>query len=113
MTTEISDDYMREMLAKAKPYTAVLLKATPKRADQESGPIVWEHGRRNFALRADGVLAIVCPITDDSGWSGIGIFNATVDEVIAIMDEDPGVKAGVFAYEVHPVRSFPGDSLPE
>ena len=23
-----------------------------------------------------------------------------------------GVKAGVFTYEVHPVRSFPGDCLP-
>jgi hypothetical protein len=28
------------------------------------------------------------------------------------MDEDPAVKAGVFVYEVHPCRSFPGDSLP-
>jgi hypothetical protein len=28
------------------------------------------------------------------------------------MDADPGVQAGVFVYEVHPVRSFPGDALP-
>jgi hypothetical protein len=28
------------------------------------------------------------------------------------MEDDPGVKAGVFVYEVHPCRSFPGDSLP-
>ena len=28
------------------------------------------------------------------------------------MDDDPGVQAGVFTYEVHPVRGFPGDGLP-
>jgi hypothetical protein len=28
------------------------------------------------------------------------------------MDEDPAVKAGLLTYEVHPVRGFPGDSLP-
>ncbi len=30
----------------------------------------------------------------------------------AIMDEDSGVKAGIFVYEIHASRSFPGDSLP-
>jgi hypothetical protein len=28
------------------------------------------------------------------------------------MDEDPGVKAGIFVYEVHACRGFPGDCLP-
>jgi len=28
------------------------------------------------------------------------------------MDTDPGVMAGIFTYEVHNIRSFPGDSLP-
>jgi hypothetical protein len=75
--------------------------------------IIWEHGRRNFTLRADGVLSLVCPISDGSDVSGIGIFNAPAEEVKKIMDEDPAVKAGVFVYEVHVCRSFPGDSLPE
>jgi hypothetical protein len=34
-------------------------------------------------------------------------------EVKKIMDEDPGVQAGVFVYEIHATRSFPGDSLPK
>jgi hypothetical protein len=42
----------------------------------------------------------------------MGIFDASVEEVKKIMDEDPGVKAGVFVYEVHPCRGFPGSSLP-
>jgi hypothetical protein len=37
---------------------------------------------------------------------------APEEEVVRIMDEDPVVKAGIFTYELHPTRSFPGDSLP-
>jgi hypothetical protein len=45
--------------------------------------------------------------------TGIGIFDASIEEVQKIMDEDPGVKAGVFVYEAYACRSFPGDSLPK
>lgn len=110
--TPITDDFMRKMLAKTKAYTVVLLKATSARAEPEADAVIWEHGRRNFSLRADGLLPIVCPVADDSGWSGIGIFAATPEETARIMDDDPGVKAGIFTYEVHPVLGFPGDALP-
>jgi len=110
--SEISDDDMRAGLARTREYTAVLLKAGERFGTEGSDPIVWEHGRRNFALRADGRLAVVCPVMDDTDLCGIGIFDATPAETAAIMDDDPGVKAGVFTYEVHPVRSFPGDALP-
>jgi hypothetical protein len=108
----ISDDFMAEMLTKSKVYTAVFLKATSRVRTPEVDAIIWEHGRRNFQLRAEGVLSIVCPVVDDSEWSGIAIFNASGDEVARIMDDDPGVRAGVFTYELHPIRSFPGDALP-
>jgi hypothetical protein len=110
--TEISDEYMHEMLGKSKTYTAMLLRATEKANEPDARKIIWEHGRRNFALRAEGKLPIVCPATDDSDWAGIGIFNATPDEVDQIMQDDPGVKAGLFTYELHPVRGFPTSSLP-
>jgi hypothetical protein len=109
---EITDEFMMAMLPKAKAYTVVLLKAGPNRTMDGADKIVWEHGRRNFSLRADGVLAIVCPVPDDSDLAGIGIFDATMEETQSIMDGDPGVLAGVFVYELHPCRSFPGDALP-
>lgn len=111
--TTITDDFMRQMMTTTKNYCIVILKHGPKRNQEGIEKIIWEHGRRNFQLRADGLLAIVCPISDGSNVSGIGIFNASVEEVKKIMDEDPGVKAGVFVYEIHPCRSFPGDSLPQ
>ena len=111
--TTITDEFMRQMLSTSKNYCIVILKAGPHKNQDGAEKIIWEHGRRNFALRADGVLSIVCPISDGSNVSGVSIFNAPVEEVKKIMDEDPGVKAGVFIYETHACRSFPGDCLPK
>jgi hypothetical protein len=110
--TVITDNYMREMLTKTKGYTLVLIKDGPNRHRPDADAIIWEHGRRNFGLRADGVLAIVCPVSDRSPLDGLYIFDAPVDEVRRLMDDDPGVKVGLFVYEVHETRGFPGDTLP-
>jgi len=110
--TVITDEYMKQMLAKTRSYSLVLLRPTAKRAAPEADALVWEHGRRNFELRAAGRLAIVCPVTAPGDLAGLGIFDATEDEVRRIMDDDPAVRAGLFTYEVHPVRGFPGDALP-
>ncbi|HEY5221614.1 MAG TPA: hypothetical protein VIJ18_00975 [Microbacteriaceae bacterium] len=107
-----TDEQMRSRLQGAKRYTAVILRKTAKRVESGMDAIIWEHGRRNFALREAGLLAIVCPVNDESDVSGIGIFTGTPDEVRVIMDDDPGVRAGIFTYEVHATRGFPGDALP-
>ena len=107
-----TDEEMGQLLPGAKPYSIVILKQGPKFGDTTAPAIVWEHGRRNFGLRDDGVLAVVLPVTDGTDVCGIGVFAATVDDTTAIMNDDPGVAAGVFTYEVHPCRGFPGDSLP-
>jgi hypothetical protein len=103
---------MRERISRTRQYSLVLLKATTERGEPGADALVWEHGRRNFSLNADGRLPIVCPVLDDSGWAGIGIFDTTPDEATRIMDADPAVAAGLFTYEVHPVRGFPGSTLP-
>ena len=109
---EITDEYMQEMLGKSRTYTAMLLRLTDKASEPGAQKIVWEHGRRNFALRAEGKLPIVCPTTDDSEWAGIAIFATTPEEAERIMADDPGIKAGVFTCELHPVMGFPTSSLP-
>lgn len=57
-------------------------------------------------------LPIACPINDGTEIKGIGIFTTSAEETRRIMDEDSGVKAGIFTYEVHPCRSFPEAMLP-
>jgi hypothetical protein len=108
----VSDVAMRTRLAGASTYTAILLRTTDTFVRPTVDRIVWEHGRRNMALAESGVLSVVLPVTDDSDLAGIGIFAATPEQTQTIMDDDPGVRAGIFTYQVHPVRGFPGASLP-
>ncbi|GIF61977.1 hypothetical protein Ais01nite_00120 [Asanoa ishikariensis] len=112
MTSYIGDDEMRAGMTTTKAYTAVILHAGPNFGTPEAQPIIWEHGRRNFGLRADGLLSIVCPVRDDSDVCGIGIFDLDLDATVAVMADDPGVAAGIFTFTAHAVRSFPGDRLP-
>ena len=109
--TYVADDVMQAGLATTREYALAILRQGPAYLDEGARAIVWEHGRRNFGLRADGVLNVVCPVLDDSDVCGVGIFDASVADVEAIMAGDPGVQAGVFVYDVHPCRSFPGDAL--
>jgi hypothetical protein len=108
----ISDEVMRQSLHPLRGYTIALLTKGPAYDPPRSDGIIWEHGRRNFALRDAGLLAIVCPIADGSELAGISIFDAEPADVERIMAADPAVEAGVLTFEVHPTRSFPGDRLP-
>ena len=115
---EITDDMLKESLARALPYTLIILTAGPRFAP--AGPdrdpwiarTIWEHGKRNFALREAGLLAIVCPVADGTNVTGVGVFAATPEDVDRIYAQDPAVRTGVLNYEVHPTRGFPGSILP-
>jgi hypothetical protein len=70
--TAITDDQMRQRMAQSREYCIVILMAGPNRHKTGVEKVIWEHGRRNFALREEGVLSIVCPISDGSDVSGVG-----------------------------------------
>lgn len=108
----ITDDYIWHMRARERHYSLLILKSGEARHKDGTEKILWEHEREIHALRVQGLLSIVCPVSDGSEIEGIGIFNASVEEVKTLMDEYPGVKAGIFVSEIHPCRGFPGDSLP-
>jgi hypothetical protein len=103
---------MKKMLQTTKPYSVVILHRTSRRDEPGADKIVWKHGRRNFELRRDGLLCIVGLVNrDESDVAGICIFSTDMKKVRQIMEEDPGVKTGIFTYEVHSMESFPGDAL--
>ena len=114
----VNDAMLQAALQTTRPYTLVVLKAGPNFSmpgpDRDAGvsKIIWQHGMRNFALFTAGVMPIVCPIADGSGLCGVGIFDATLEDVERIMSLDPGVQAGVFTFDIHPTRGFPGSCLP-
>ncbi len=108
----ITDEYMREHLQSTRPYTVVILRKTPRfQTTPNVDKIVWEHGRRNFQLRKDGKLCVVCAIRDQTDVGGVGIFAGDLEETRRIMEGDPAVMAGILSFETHATRSFPGDSL--
>ena len=108
----IADNAMRARLAGSAQYTMVVLFATEQLVRPQVDPIIWAHGRRNMALITAGVSPIITPVTATDGPSGFAVFTTNIDETRAIMDTDPGVAAGIFTYELHPVRGFPGATLP-
>jgi hypothetical protein len=107
-----TDDEMNALLPAARQYTVVILKQGPNFGGDDTPAIIWEHGRRNFSLRHEGVMPVVLPVTDGSEVCGVGVFTGSVAETTAVMNDDPGVQAGVFIFEVHSCRGFPGDALP-
>ena len=109
---QITDEQMQQMLTTAKAYSFVTLKTVAGVNAANVQSTIWEHGRRNFALRAEGVLSIVAPVTEERDIAGIYIFNAGQEKVEEILKEDPAIKAGIFTYEIFPIMSFPGDRLP-
>ena len=113
----VTDEMLQGALQHIRPCTVCILKAGP--SFQEPGPareswvadLIWEHGKRNYALYLAGLKRIVCPIGDGSGTTGVSIFDADPDEVDQIMRQDPGVKAGLFTYEIHATQTFPESTL--
>jgi hypothetical protein len=110
--SSITDDYMREVIKTRKPYTLVVFKSGPRTDEPGADKVIWEHGRRNLELRKEGIVSIIIALRDEWEIEGLDVFNASVDETRRIMEQDPAVKAGVLAYEIHPAVSFPGDALP-
>jgi hypothetical protein len=115
---EISDETLTAYVGTARAYTLLILKRGPAFPEEGLQPgsaardIVWRHGKRNVALRTAGIMPIVCPVVDGSDLCGIGVFDASPEDVHRIMGGDPGVRAGLFVYEVHPTRAAPGSTLP-
>jgi hypothetical protein len=114
---EVTEQDLYASLASTRPFTVIILKAGPRYSppgpdrDPDVGAIILRHGRRNASLRLAGLLRVVCPVADGSDVAGIGVFDATPEEVDLIYSRDPAVMAGVLTYEVHPTRTFPDSSL--
>jgi len=110
---QLSDKDFEAERATARPYTLCILKPGPRfeTADPnnitETFRVIMQHGKRNVALYMAGLLPVVCPVADGGDIAGVGIFDATAEDVERIMSDDPAVKAEILTYELHPTRSFP------
>ena len=111
MPTTVTDEQIQQLAATAKPFSVALLSWTPDRHMDGAEAIELEHQRRMVSLRADGVIAVLCPVGSDT-LAGVAIMTLSADEARSVMDADPCVQAGMMTCEVHPCHGFPGDVLP-
>ncbi|HEX7131824.1 MAG TPA: hypothetical protein VF228_04580 [Iamia sp.] len=111
MSTPVTDEQIRQLAATAQPYSVALLRWGPERHMDGAEATELEHQRRMVSLRADGVIAVLCPVASDS-LAGVAIMTVPAEEATEIMDGDPCVRAAMMHCEVHPCHGFPGDALP-
>ncbi|MEV6562828.1 hypothetical protein AB0M22_44420 [Nocardia sp. NPDC051756] len=111
MTTTVTDEQIQALAATAKPFSLALLQWGPKRTMDGADAIELEHQRRMVSLRADGIIAVLCPVASDTV-AGVAIMTVPAEEAAKIMAEDPCVQADMIRCEVHPCHGFPGDTLP-
>lgn len=111
MNTTITDEQIRQLAETAKPYSLAVLRWGPERHMDGADTTELEHQRRMVSLRADGVIAILCPVASETV-AGIAIMTVPPEEAEAIMDGDPCVRTRMILCEVHPCHGFPGDALP-
>jgi hypothetical protein len=111
MSTTVTDEQVRRLAETAQPYSVALLSWASERHRDGADEIEREHQRRMVSLRADGVIAVLCPVGSDT-LAGVAIMTVPAEEAAATMQDDPCVRAGMMRCEVHPCHGFPGDALP-
>jgi len=108
MTTE-------EIRAKIKEYSLVLLKKGPKyhtfdaELQQQNQAA---HLNYLMELRVNGLIALTGPVMDGGDIIGMAVYNiADKQAVKALLENDPGIVAERFTYELLTWFGFPGDKL--
>jgi hypothetical protein len=111
MSSPVTDEQIKALVATARPFSLALLRWTTDRHRDGADAIELEHQRRMVSLRAEGVIAILCPVLTDT-IAGLAIITEPVERAAEIMAADPCVEAGMMTCEVRPCLGFPGDALP-
>ena len=111
MHSNVTDEQIRDLAATAKPYSLVMLRWGQMRHQDRAEEIELEHQRRMVSLRAEGVIAVLCPIPSDT-MAGVAVMTVPAEQADELIAGDPCVRAGMMTYETYACMGFPGDSLP-
>ena len=97
-----------------KAYFFVLLKAGPHRGQDSvtMAKIQKGHLENINRMASLGKLNVAGPFIDDGDLKGIYIFDSdSEEEVRAMIENDPAIKAGRLTYEIHPWMTEKGTCL--
>jgi hypothetical protein len=111
LSSNVTDEEIQTLAASAKPYSLAQLHWGPDRHQEGAEAIEREHQRRMVSLRAEGIIAILCPVISDTV-AGVAIMTEPPEQARKTMAADPCVQAGMMTCEVLACVGFPGDTLP-
>jgi hypothetical protein len=111
VSTTVTEEQIRDLVATGKPFSVALLWWGPNRHMDGAAAIEFQHQQRMVSLRADGTIAVLCPAQSET-LAGVAVMTGPHEDARTIMSEDPCVKAGMMNCDVYPVLGFPGDALP-
>ena len=111
MEITVTDDQIQQLASTAKPFSIAMLWWAPDRHQDGARDIELKHQRRMISMHHDGLIAVLCPGTDDI-LAGVAVMAVGPDEATEIMAADPCVQAGMMRCDVHSGMGFPGDSIP-
>jgi uncharacterized protein YciI len=111
MSPDVTDEHIEALAATAEPYSLARLRWGPDRFQEGADAIEREHQRRMLSLRAEGVIAILCPVISEAV-AGAAIMTESPEQAQNVMATDPCVQAGMMTFEILPCLGFPGDTLP-
>ena len=108
----VTQEQIRQELAKGKPYIVVLLKKGKKfitdKAQAEA--MRGKHFDHLFQLRAEGKVIVLFGTRENGEIRSIEVFVSTdKPEVERLVNEDPAVQAGHFSFELLQMTGLPGD----
>jgi uncharacterized protein YciI len=93
-------------------FVVTLLKRGPNYRSEPSPELEAqqrEHLGHLWELHLSGKLVVMGPVLDDSDIRGFSIYRVdSVEEALALANEDPGVKSGRFVIEAHPWMTHRG-----
>ena len=107
----VDPDEFRAALRTARTYAVVYLIDGPDPSPANRDDVVMAHAMRNYELHKAGVMNVVGPMRSDNRVRGLCIIDGDLAKAKEVMDGDPAVQAGIFAYELDELMSFPGARL--
>jgi uncharacterized protein YciI len=98
---------MRDVPKNLKPYFLGLLRRGPRWNETEGAEAAELLPRHLAYLREQseaGRYRVAGPVLDESDFAGVLLISAeTLEAAVVLAENDPGVRAGRLAVEVHPV----------
>ena len=110
----ITPDFVKQEVAKGKPFTIGFLNAGPNynMQGEERQKLHMAHLMHLFTLKQQGKVLLVGPVSDNPVTKGIVIYSTPdKEEAEKCMDADPAVIAGIFVYEIFGWFGIPGDGI--